>query len=382
MFEEISEILKQRISCSLAIVPNEKQASACSADSVVIGSHPIPDEQSMQAGEKTVAFLQSIPSNALLINLISGGTSSLLCSPAKTIEINNLANTFELLVNSGATIQEINIVRKHCSRIKGGQLLRYLHSDITVIDLVISDVPGNALSVIGSGPTIPDFSTYKDAKRILIKYNLWNRIPDSVQNHIKLGVEGEVPETLQEGEYPSNLHQSVIIGSASILARKISQTASKQGFNVTVADRPFTGDVEEVASNTAEQVLSVAPKRQENRTGSSDLFVFWGESTVQVTGDGKGGRNQELALRGAKKIAGYDNITWLSAGTDGIDGPTDAAGAIVDGNTLDRALQQGCNPDSYLQNNDSYYFHEKMGTLFKTGPTGNNLMDLTLVVVK
>jgi glycerate-2-kinase len=375
------KVLGDRIRKSLVITSDGSAVESCNADEVIVGDHPVPKENSLKAGGKAVQFLKAIPENALVLTLISGGTSSLMCQPPQGISIDDLNKTFELLNNSGANIQDINTVRKHCSQIKGGQLPRYLNPNITLIDLAVSDVPNNDLSIIGSGPTAPDLSTFQDAYHILLEFDLWDELPPKVREHIEMGIDGQVPETLKPNEDPLAEHYSYIIGSAQKLAQTIAQLAIDRGCDCRVADNAFNDDVEKVAASIAGEVLPVAPKNAQTGGTDPSLFIFYGESTVDVGGNGKGGRNQELALRGALKIAGYENITWLSAGTDGVDGPTDAAGAMVDGSTIAKARELGLNPEEYLRNNDSYHFHEKVGTLFKPGPTGNNLMDVVLVLV-
>jgi len=381
MYQKASEILGDHITKSLVITSDQEAAESCKADEVIVASHPLPDKRSLEAGNAALDFMKNVPPHAMVINLISGGTSSLLTAPAEGVSVGELADLYELLNNSGATIHDINTVRKHCSGIKEGQLLRHLNPKVTLIDLVISDVPNDELSMIGSGPTIPDWSSYQDAYHVLIAYNLWDTIPESIRTHVEKGIRGEVEETVTPEEVLIEKHQSEIISSARKLVDKIGDLASQQGLQVTVADEPFNEDVAGVARSVADIVSPIADKDKSQREQPA-LLIFWGESTVEVTGDGRGGRSQELALRGACKIAGYQNSSWLSAGTDGIDGPTDAAGAIVDGATIDKAKEKKLNPKLYLANNDSYHFHEQMGTLLKTGPTGNNLMDVVLVLIK
>jgi len=370
MYESAAQILDGVIRKSLVVTSDADNARRCSADEVLVGAHPTPDESSIRAGKKACDFFNDIPSGTFLITLISGGTSSLLCLPPESISTSDINKTFELLNECGATIREINTVRKHCSQIKGGQLLNFLDPTVTLLDLVISDVPDDDLSIIGSGPTIEDSSTFAEAKQVLEKYELWGDLPDAVENFISDGAEGEISETVKPGNDPLVEHSSYVISSAKQLARSIGNLASDDGLRCRIADAPFNEDVEIVAEQIADIVTE---------DSSAELFVFYGESTVSVTGSGKGGRNIELALRGAMQIKGREDITWLSVGTDGIDGPTDAAGAIVDGKTIHQAGQQGMDPKRYLADNDSYHFHEKMGTLLKTGPTGNNLMDLVLI---
>ncbi|MEL7834114.1 glycerate kinase type-2 family protein [Fodinibius sp. Rm-B-1B1-1] len=373
MYQQVAELFGDRVTKSLVITGDAGQAKNCSADEVIVGSHPVPDESSVQAGKQTVSFFKQIPSNAIVLILISGGTSSLLAFPAHGITVRALSKLFGLLNNSGATIQEINTVRKHCSQIKGGQLLRYLNRTVTLIDLAISDVPGDDLSIIGSGPTVPDASTYQEAHDILLRYELWDQVSKSIREHISKGVAGKIDETVKLGKDPVTEHSSTIISSGRKLIQKIGDLAKQKGLSVKLFDEPFNADVETVVTIIADQIMRLEEGPM--------LFLFYGESTVQVTGGGKGGRNQELALRGAIEIEGHEKITWLSAGTDGIDGPTDAAGAVVDGTTIIKAREQDVDPETFLRDNDSYRFHQKMGTLLKTGPTGNNLMDVVMVFV-
>jgi glycerate-2-kinase len=373
MFESLYSILGSRITKSLVITPNAPENG--SANKIITANHPVPDEESIKAGRTAVSFMENVPTNALIITLISGGTSSLMCNPAAEISLSDLRATFDLLNQCGASISEINTVRKHCSRIKGGQLLRLLPEEAILIDLIISDVPNDDPAFIGSGPTVADPSTYQDAYHVLLEYKLWDTIPAAVRDHIEKGLTGEVMETLKPKEELLKRHETGIISSAEQFVSQAAQFASRDGYETELADQPFNEDVETVASNILDKVLS-----NEDNKSKPVIFFFYGESRVEVTGEGKGGRNQELALRGALKIAGYNNIIWLSAGTDGIDGPTDAAGAIVDGRTLSKARDRGMDPGDFLGNNDSYHFHKQLDTLLVTGPTGNNLMDVVFVI--
>ncbi|MDX1637523.1 MAG: DUF4147 domain-containing protein [Balneolaceae bacterium] len=378
MVTTLSDLLGERLSGALAISSYET-----GGDHPKIAfhraAHPVPDATSRQAGEKLIRFVRDVPAGTLLLYAISGGTSSLVCKPAGEITIEELNHTFELLNTSGANIREINTVRKHLSAIKGGQLLRHIDPSVTLLDLVISDVPDDDMQIIGSGPSTPDSSTFQDAYHVLLEYQLWEKLPASVKKQVEEGIDGIAPETVKPGNDPLADHHSLIVGSAKKLAETAAELLEEAGYNCWVADRAYNRDVGEVARTIADKVIAVDEKQ--SPVPLPVAFVFFGESTVDVRGSGKGGRNQELALRGALEIQGYDNITWLSAGTDGIDGPTDAAGAIVSGKTIAEAHDRGMDPGEYLRNNDSYHFHERMGTLLKTGPTGNNLMDLQIVIV-
>jgi len=378
MAESGASVLGNRLSGGLVVSPYDHARYRGSLP-LYRASHPVPDESSVRAGEAVVRLLEGLQGRNLLINCISGGTSSVLTLPAGDIGVEDLNRTFELLNNSGLTIREINTVRKHLSKIKGGQLLRHLDSATVLADLLLSDVPDDDPAIIGSGPTTPDVSTFQDAYHILLEQELWNRLPESVQSHIEKGIDGLVPETVKPGDSTVREHYSYIIGSAKKLAEEVADRFRREGYRTWVADDAYNDDVQAVAEMIAEMAVSVVER--EGPVGPPAALVFYGESTVRVKGGGKGGRNQELALWGAIEIAGRTNITWLSAGTDGIDGPTDAAGAIVDGNTLEKAERLDLEYREFLEENDTYHFHQKAGTLLKTGSTGNNLMDIQVIVI-
>lgn len=339
-------------------------------------SHPVPDKKSVYAAEKLIGFIENIPPGAIVLFAISGGASSLVCKPARGLSLKDVNTTHKLLLNSGATIQQINRVRKHLSAIKGGQLLHYFKQSCTLIDLFISDVPDDNLEVIGSGLTVTDSSTFRDARKVLDKYELWEGIPATAKQHIQKGINGEISETLKPGNDPIEDHDSFIIGSSRLFAQKAAVIAQQKGYQTWVAKEAFNIPAVEVAKDVFEQI-----KKWRAAAKNPIALFFYGESTVKVTGTGKGGRNQELALYGAILIADMPGVAWLSAGTDGVDGPTDAAGAIVDGQTISGAEKKGLNARNFLENNDSYHFHEQMGTLLKTGATGNNMMDIVIVLI-
>ncbi len=341
---------------------------------IIYASHPYPDKKSEKAADKLIRFIQQIPKNAIVLFALSGGTSALVSKPADGISIEEIAKVNKLLLNSGASILEINGVRKHLSKIKGGQLLNYFHPNITLIDLVISVVPGDDLEIIGSGLAIPDSTTFQNAYQTLIKYDLWEKLPQPARDHIQKGLSSEVSETLKPGDEPVQKHHSFIIGSARKFAETMGEEALAAGYQPIIAEEYYNGSVERVIN----KIISDLNNKSDD--GTPKAFIYYGESTLNITGGGKGGRNQAMALRAAVKIDGMENITWLSAGTDGIDGPTDAVGAIVDGNTIKKAKEKGFNIHKFIETNDSYHFHSKMNTLLKTGPTGNNLMDVVLVL--
>lgn len=339
---------------------------------VYYASHPYPSEQSEQAAEALIQFSKEVPAGALVLFAISGGTSALVSKPVQAISMDAYAELNKLLLNSGADIAQINSVRKRLSQIKGGKLLNYFPSDITLVDLAISDVPGNNLAYIGSGPTIPDTVTFKEVYDILAELELLQKVPTSVYRYLEEGRKEEADESSKRVGQPTQEHDSFIIGSARSFAESLAEIAANRGFEPHLADQYYTDSVKEVINQVMKDVG--------NHENSPQAFIYYGESTANITGAGKGGRNQEMALQAAVKISKLENITWLSADTDGIDGPTDAAGAVVNDSTVEKAQKKGLDVNKFIENNDSYRFHQKMNTHLITGPTGNNLMDAVLVL--
>ncbi|MDX1642389.1 MAG: DUF4147 domain-containing protein, partial [Balneolaceae bacterium] len=340
------------------------------------GSHPLPDENSLQATKKLISFIEEIPDNSLIINLLSGGTSALLCHPANGLKIEDFQKTYKILLESGADIHEVNTVRKALSEVKGGRLLSYFNN-VTLIDLVISDVPNDELASIGSGPTTSQEISYDKAFKVLKKYMIWNNLPHEVRNHLadKMDEESQNGGAFQIGDMPN--HKSWIVSSASKVAQKTKSMLEEKGYETTLVEPAWSGLVDDFEDHIMKQFEGL-----KNNNSIKKALVFYGESTVKVTGDGLGGRNQEIALRMARQLKDYNqHLIFLSAGTDGIDGPTDVAGAVIDQTTYEVAKSNNIDPDEYIENNDSYHFFEKVGGHIKTGPTGNNVMDIQLLLI-
>lgn len=345
---------------------------------VFSGTHPYPYQDSVSASYELWQLAKRIPEDDTVIFCLSGGASSLLCIPEEGIELDELRKTYKLLLNSGASIREINTVRKHLSETAGGKLGRLL-SNTALVSIILSDVPGDSPDVIGSGPTVPDSSTFIEAFQVLKKYGLWDETPHSIRIHLSKGMHGDVPENPKPGKNVWKKHQVKVISGASILAQNTGNYLSEKGYNVKVDSEAYDMDINRIAKKICSDAISVLSKRSALKEPAA--FVYFGESTVKVKGEGKGGRNQELALNAAISLEGQHDISLLSFATDGVDGPTDAAGAIVNSETTLKARKQKISPEDYLQNNDSYHFHEEMKTLIKTGPTGNNLMDLQIILI-
>lgn len=341
-------------------------------------AHPIPDQNSFLAVKQTIQLLQEATENDIIICLLSGGTSSLWADVPEEISQSDMQTVFERLLKCEATIHEINTVRKHLSKIKGGQLLRYAPYS-KWFTLILSDVPDNDLSVIASGPTTADNSTYEDALSVLRKYQLKTMIPTRVWEYLQRGAKGLFAETVKHNDPLLNIVTNVMIGTNDIAIKAASDKAQTMGYQVHLFN-PLKGDTIMAAQSIIEFCKSY--------TGSLPVCVLTGgETTLQVTGTGMGGRNQHMALTALiemkkRKDNETYSLTFLAAGTDGTDGPTDAAGAIADIESIAMSVQKRLDPDTYFTNCDAYSFFKQTGGLLKTGPTQTNVMDLVLVLIE
>ncbi|MCW9050500.1 MAG: glycerate kinase, partial [Deltaproteobacteria bacterium] len=320
----------------------------------------------------------SADEKTLVICLISGGGSALMPLPVDGVTLEDKQETTKVLLACGATIHEINTIRKHLSFIKGGGLAKAVYP-ATLITLILSDVVGDDLDSIASGPCVPDSRTFADCRLILRKYAIETEIPSSVVRHIDSGIAGKVPETPGTGQVFFEKTQNVVVGSNFNALLRAKEKADLLGYNTLLISSMLEGETRDVAAN------HIAIAREIQLHGLPLLrpacLLSGGETTVRIRGTGKGGRNQEFVLAAAIKMSGMNDVLILSAGTDGNDGPTDAAGAIADHSTLERAVALGLDPSRYLDNNDSYNFFDKLGDLYKTGPTNTNVMDLRIVLV-
>jgi len=343
--------------------------------------HPIPDEAGHAAAQKILKVLQDADETMLVLFLISGGGSALLASPAEGMDLADKQAVTDLLLRSGAGIDELNTVRKHLSRVKGGRLAKAAYP-AHGISLILSDVIGDRLDVIASGPTAPDPSTYADAIRVLGKHGLTERLPANVMKILQSGASGLLPETPKKDDPVFENFENIIIAGNQKATRAAEQRAIELGFNALAPANNVEGEARNLGIRYARAVRSTQSWLANNPERQSMCFIYGGEPTVTVKGSGKGGRNTELALAFAIAADGMEGVTFLSAGTDGTDGPTDAAGAIVDGGTVKRAREKGLNPEDYLERNDSYSFFKETGELLITGPTGTNVMDLEIVLIE
>lgn len=339
--------------------------------------HPIPDENGLEAAKKIMELLIGADQRTIVICLISGGGSALLVSPCDGITLSEKQKTTDLLLKAGANINELNTVRKHISRAKGGRLAE-IANPANMLSLILSDVIGDRLDVIASGPTSPDKTTYGDALTILKKYHLSDSMPRSVLNHLQHGLLGNIPETPKEGSFIFNKVKNIIVGSNRIATDAAKKKAEELGYHATIISNEVQGEAREVGSQMARMAMEKVKEGDKKRI----CLITGGETTVTVKGSGLGGRNMELALSFAVEIDGLSGITLLSAGTDGTDGPTNAAGAIVDGKTIKKASPKGLDPKEFLKNNDSYNFFKQIDELLITGPTGTNVMDIQIVLIE
>lgn len=342
------------------------------------GTHPYPDGNTVAASYELVDFIQQIPAGDTLIFSVSGGASSMFCIPPFGVEIDELQHLYSLLLKSGASIHQINTVRKHVCDVKGGKLISQLHH-LNVISLIESDVPGDEVHIIGSGPTIHDPSTFLDAIKILKEFNVWDSVSLSIQEHLICGLEGYIPENPKPkiSEHPS--HRVELLTGHNALNFKIEKLLKEHGYHVWLNEVAYSGDVLQVSKQICTKSISILSDNDAIQKPAA--LIYNGECSINVKSDGKGGRNQQLALMVALSIEGQHPISMLSMDTDGIDGPTDAAGAIIDSFTTLDARKLKIEPEAFLMSNNSYEFHQKIGTHLKTGPTGVNLMDLQVVLI-
>jgi hydroxypyruvate reductase len=339
---------------------------------LMTGSHPVPGTESITAGEAVFNCLQRLEPDDLVLVLVSGGASALVSSPREGIGLADLQAVNQLLLNSGATINEMNAVRKHLECLKGGGLAR-IAFPAQVEALILSDVIGDDLSTIASGPTVADSTTFTDVQRILASYGLIDQIPASVAGFLARGQRGEILETVKLGEPCLERVHNTIIGSNRLAIEAACAAIRAAGGESEILSTALVGEASEVSRWFVTQ-----SQRRCKKGHGLKMMIAGGETTVTVHGQGKGGRNLEAALAAVPLLAGDENGLFFTLATDGEDGPTDAAGAIVDAATLQKAQTLGLDPRQYLTNNDAYFFFERVGGLIKTGSTGTNVNDLMI----
>jgi len=366
-------IFGRRIAGGLVVGPEPMKFSVPSFDSIA-GGHPLPTAESERAGRRALALAGSTWPDERLLCLLSGGASALMAAPAAGISLADKTTTTSHLLRAGADITVLNCVRKHLSEIKGGGLARRSVSGCHT--LAISDVVGDDVAVIGSGPGVPDPSTYADAIAALLQFGGLDAYPAAVVERLQAGACGEVPETLKPSDARAAQATAAVIGSRLDAMDAACAAARRLGYEAVRVDRPIVGQARRAAIDYVREIS----ERIASRSGPV-CVVSSGETTVRVTGTGRGGRNQEFALAAAGELEGLaPGVVLASVGTDGIDGPTDAAGAVVDGGTIERARRLGLDPMDFLQRNDSYAFFETLGDLIVIGRTGTNVGDLQVLL--
>jgi glycerate 2-kinase len=341
--------------------------------------HPLPDEAGAAGTRYRLKIVEKADEDDLVIALISGGGgSSLMPLPRNGIPLQDKRELTDRLLKSGARITEINAVRKHLSGFKGGWLAKKTHP-ATVLNLIISDVVGDSWESIASGPTDPDSTTFNDARKVLLRYGLWEKTPNSIRQLISDGEKGLVPETPKAGDFCFEKVYSAVLGNSRSAAISALQHLRSEGLNTLLLTSTLEGEAKTVGTVLSSVAAEIAASG--NPVPKPAGIVVSGETVVTVHGRGCGGRNQELALSAALTLLGIEGAVIVSVSTDGVDGPTDAAGAIVDGKTVERAKRLGLDPEEFLAENDSYTFFSKLGDLVFTGPTGTNVNDISLIII-
>ncbi len=372
----LEQILGEYLEGGLVIV-KDGYVTSTKKVSVVEASHPLPDSRGVRATKYILSIVESLTKQDLLIVVLSGGASSLLCAPAPGLTLTDKHKTTKWLLRSGATIHEINTVRKHLSAMKGGQLATKTKAKI--LTLIISDVIGDDLATIGSGPTVPDPTTFQEAKMILQHYQIWNRVSENVRMHLEHGIHGHLPETWKSRRRHSPRNRSVILVNNQTALDGITKAVTRLELRPYILNAPMQGEAKDLGSILGSMAKDI--REHGNPIGPPACLIAGGEPTVTVTGKGKGGRAQECVLAAAQELAGLSKVFVAGFGTDGTDGPTDVAGALVDGLTVEHATKKNIDISRFLNNNDSYNFFNKVGGHIITGPTRTNVNDIYLVFV-
>jgi len=406
MAEALADVLDDRLTAGVVVTPPTGTAGDMTRDyrlHYLEAAHPLPDERSAEAARRTLDMASKAGANDLILVCASGGASSLLCLPAEGISLDDKKAVTRALLKAGATIRELNVVRKHLSGVKGGRLAQAA-ALATVVNLVLSDVNGDDLETIASGPTHWDSSTFADARDVLARYRLWEGSPDAVRMLIEAGLRGEAPETPKSGDQAFARVHTFVIGNNLTALRGARREAERLGFEPFILTSSDEGEARQAARDYVAFIAGLACST--SAAPKPVCLLAGGELTVSVKGRGKGGRNMEFVLAALVEIrkeglggtfcgtcalpeegagqAGSRPFDWLilSLGTDGIDGPTDAAGAWADAATLERVRELELDPAEALDANDSYPFFEKTGNLLITGPTGTNVCDVRIFLIR
>lgn len=377
MAKALEDLLGDRIEVGLICVKHS-HGLPLKTIRIVEAAHPVPDAAGERAAAEILSLLRNAGERDLVISCISGGGSALLPGPIRPVTLQDKQELVRLLLKVGADIHEINAVRKHLSFTKGGSLMRAAYP-ATVINLMLSDVIGDDPDTIASGPFAPDRSTFGDAQEVLQRYGLEDRAPAAILQRVRDGVIGKAPETPKPGDKIFERAHNVIVGSNILSLKAGKARAEELGYHALILSSSIEGDTRQAA--LAHAAIAREIEATDNPIPRPACVLSGGETTVVVRGAGLGGRNQEFALSLVRRAAELSDTVFLSAGSDGADGPTDAAGALVDCSSLSRARHLGLDPESYLRDNDSHHFFAKLGDLIITGPTRTNVMDVRIVLV-
>jgi glycerate-2-kinase len=378
MAEALETLLGNCIKDGAVNIPYDSPAYNVKRIKLERASHPVPDLAGVKGTKFILDLVSQAEENDLVICLLSGGGSSLMPQPREGISLRDKRRVTDALLKSGATINEINTVRKHISDVKGGWLAKRAFP-ATVVNLILSDVVGDPLEFIASGPTVPDSTRFDDAIEVLKRYRLWNSIPVTVKKVLLAGKKGLVPETPKKGDKAFEKVHNIVVGNCMTACQAAYNSLKTAGLHASLLTSSLEGqarDVGTVFASIAQEIV-----KSGNPVPKPAAVIAGGETTVIVVGKGKGGRNQEIALGAASKIGGLDGVVVAALSTDGIDGPTDATGALVDGETLRRALDLGLSPKRFLAENNSYSFFSRLGDLLFTGLTGTNVNDVSVIVI-
>ena len=374
MAEATEELLKDYITDGLIIVP-EKTVNEYSLDVIQVqeGGHPVPTQSSIDATKQLLEMISNSPTASLTLTLFSGGGSALLTLPSPGITLKNLQHTNELLLRSGMSIHKVNTVRKHLSQVKGGLLANHIHPR-RHIGLLLSDIPSEQLDMIASGPTLPDPSRFSDVYNLLEEQKLWNQLPTSVQHHISAGVQKKITETPKPNNpiFGQSIH--LLIGSNQDACNAVQELAKREKFGTRILTTNCQGEARVVGDQLGQLARQIISHPQ------PQVVIVGSETTVTVHHEGLGGRNTELVTAALPHLQGVKGLVIASLATDGIDGPTDAAGAIADGDSYHRAQTLGQSPTTSLEAHSTYDFFQALDDLLITGPTNTNVRDITLIL--
>jgi hydroxypyruvate reductase len=373
MARSLDSIAGDRLAGGAVVVPAPLPESPARIR-LLPGGHPLPTEESARSAAAVMDLARQAGPDDVVVVLLSGGGSALLAAPVTGVTLADKRQVTEQLLRCGAAISEINIVRKHLSAVKGGRLGALLARTPT-LTLALSDVPGDDPATIASGPTVADPSTFSEALDVVLRLGMGDNLPERVKRHLQAGAHDEREETPKPADPALALQRFVVVASNRTALEAIAGAATQRGWRAHVVTDPVCGEVRNAARAYLDSVTPLL-----DAAHGPLCVISGGETTVTVRGGGQGGRNQEFALAVAAGLDGKEGVSLLSAGTDGVDGPTPSAGAFVDGSTMQRARSAGLSPEAFLDRNDSHHFFAHLGDLLTTGPTGTNVMDVQILL--